>query len=76
MGGRRTTSEGEVHPDGVKIIEIRLWVAYGLIALMLTAAAAGIAYIRHNRPARKYHRRRTREDQLQRDRTEAVNTPD
>lgn len=62
--------------DGVNDIEMRLWVAYGLIALMLAAAAAGIAYIRHNRPDRKYLRQREREDQKSRDRLEANNTPE
>lgn len=53
---------------------MRLWVAYGLIALMLAAAVAGVAYIRHNRPDRKYLRQREREDQKSRDRLEANNT--
>ncbi|WP_293968091.1 hypothetical protein [Sphingopyxis sp.] len=54
---------------------MRLWVAYGLIALMLAAAVAGVAYIRHNRPDRKYLRQREREDQKSRDRFEANNIP-
>ena len=69
--------------DGVDDIEIRLWVAYGLIALMLAAAAAGIAYVRHNRHDSKYLRQREREDHLRqreredqrhRDRVEVENT--
>jgi hypothetical protein len=63
-------------PDGVNDIEMRLWVAYGLIALMLAAAVASVAYIRHNRPDRKYLRQREREDQKSRDRLEASNTPE
>ena len=54
-----------------------------LIALMLAAAAAGIAYVRHNRHDSKYLRQREREDHLRqreredqrhRDRVEAANT--
>ena len=63
-------------PDGVSVIEMRLWVAYGLIAVMLAAAVACIAYVRHNRPDRKYLRQREREDQRSRDRAEAANTQD
>jgi heme exporter protein D len=55
---------------------MRLWVAYGLIAVMLAAAVACIAYVRHNRPDRKYLRQREREDQRSRDRAEAANTQD
>lgn len=55
---------------------MRLWVAYGLIALMVAAAVASVAYIRHNRPDRKYLRQREREDQKSRDRLEANNTPE
>lgn len=62
-------------PDGVNDIDMRLWVAYGLIALMLVAAAAGIAYFRYNSRDRKYHRQRARDDQLYRERLEAKNTP-
>ncbi|MBU0863414.1 MAG: hypothetical protein KKA44_03035 [Alphaproteobacteria bacterium] len=62
--------------DGVNDIEMRLWVAYGLIALLLAAAVAGVAYIRHNRPDRKYLRQREREDQNSRDRLEANNRPE
>lgn len=60
--------------DGVNDIEMRLWVAYGLIALMLAAAVAGIAYVCYNRQDRKYLRQREREDQRHRDRMEAANT--
>lgn len=67
---------GMIIPDGVNDIEMRLWVAYGLIALMLAAAAAGVVYIRHNRHDRKYLRQREREELKSRDRAEAVNTLD
>jgi len=65
---------GMLIPDGVNDIDMRLWVAYGLIALMLAAAIAGIAYVRYNRHDRKYLRQREREDQRHRDRAEAANT--
>ena len=62
--------------DGVNDIEMRLWVAYGLIALMLAAAVAGIAYFRHNRHDQKYLRQRQREDRKSRDREEAAKRSD
>jgi len=65
-----------MHPDGVTDIEMRLWVAYGLIALMLVATAAGIAYFRYNRHDRKYLRQRQLEDQKSRDRSESANRSD
>ena len=55
---------------------MRLWIAYGLIAVMMAAAVAGIAYVQHNRPDRKYLRQREREDQRSRDHAEAANTQD
>ena len=73
---RRTIAWGEFYPDGVIDIEMRLWVAYGLIALMLAAAVAGIAYFRHNRHDQKYLRQRQREDRKSRDREEAAKRSD
>jgi len=60
----------------VNDIEMRLWVAYGLIALMLAAAVAGISYVRHNLPDRKYLRQREREDKKDRDCAEVAKTLD
>ena len=62
-------------PDGVNDIDMRLWVAYGLIALMLAAAVAGIAYVRYNSRDRKYHRQRARDDQRYRDSLGTKKTP-
>lgn len=49
-------------PDGVRTIETRTLIAYGLILLMIAAAIAGIAYLRHNSHERKIARQRARED--------------
>lgn len=68
--------EGKIYLDGVNDIEMRLWVAYGLIALMLAAAVAGIAYFRYNRPDRKYLRQRDLEDQKIWDRQDASDAPE
>jgi len=61
-------------PDGVNDIEMRLWVAYGLIALMLAAAIAGISYFRYNNRDRQITRQRAREEQRSRDRAESGGT--
>jgi len=39
----------------------RQQVAYLLIAILVAAAVAGIAYLRHNTHQRRYQRRKTRE---------------
>lgn len=62
--------------DGVNDIEMRLWIAYGLIALVLAAVVGGIAFIRHNRPDRKYLRERDLEDQKIRDRRDVSDAPE
>ena len=45
---------------GVNRIEIRTIIAYLIIAAMVSAAIAGILYLRHNSPQRRYHRDRLR----------------
>lgn len=70
----RTAGVGEVAGGrssrvGVNDIETRLWIAYGLIALMLAAAIAGILYLRHNTQARKYRRGQERDRRSYEDRT-------
>lgn len=45
---------------GVNDIETRLWIAYGLIALMIAAAIVGTLYLRHNGQAQKYRRQQER----------------
>lgn len=60
---------------GVNDIEMRLWVAYGLIALVLMAFVASIFYIRYNRHDRKNLRRRDQEEQRNRDRAQRSDAP-
>ncbi len=54
---------------GVKDIEIRIWIAYGLIAVMIAAAIAGILYLRHNTQERKYRRQQERDRRNREERT-------
>lgn len=49
-------------PDGVRTIETRTLIAYGLILLMVAVAIGGIAYLRYNSFDRKIARRRAREE--------------
>ncbi|KQZ77134.1 hypothetical protein ASE06_03435 [Sphingopyxis sp. Root214] len=62
--------------QGVEIIETRILIAYGLILLLVAAAIAGIAYLRHNRHDRKIARQRAREQLRQNARRDAASRPD
>lgn len=42
-------------------MELRTFIACGLIALMLISAVAVIAYVRHNTHAKRYARQRLRD---------------
>jgi len=48
-------------PRGVNDISTRLWIAYAMIAFMVAAAIAAVAYLRYNTHYRKIERRRARE---------------
>jgi hypothetical protein len=48
---------------GVNRIAVRTFIAYLIIAAMVSAAIAGITYLRRNNPRRRYHRDRSRRAQ-------------
>lgn len=52
---------------GVNNISTRLWIAYAMIAFMVAAAIAAVAYLRHNTHHRKIERRRAREKRYMED---------
>jgi len=62
--------------EGVDIIETRTLIAYGLILLLVAAAIAGIAVLRHNSHDRKIARRRARDQVRQDERDKAASAPD
>ena len=63
LAGERIKPGSRLIRAGVTTIEPRTWIACALIALLLMAVVALVAYLRHNSFERTYLRRRRRERQ-------------